>query len=74
MRNSVTEERLRADVERAEAELDQSREKYVEMMRLGRGQPTLSDGTITLSEARLLHADARRRLERALARFCSFVF
>jgi len=74
MQETLTVESLRAAVEKAGAELDSARERYAEILRLGHGQSMRSDGTITLNEARLLHADARRRLESALARFSGFVF
>src|SRR5689334_13144863 len=74
MQETLTVESLRAAVEKAGAELDSARERYAEILRLGHGQSMRSDGTITLNEARLLHADARRRLKSALARFSGFVF
>jgi len=65
MKHLQTETRLRAELERAQTELDSARAKCSDLC---------ADGTITYQEAKLIKADVQRRYAEALARFSDFVF
>jgi len=64
-----TEEDLRAALDHAQALLEAAKATRAELDLLFLECGLSHNGTITLSEARLLHADARNQYRRALARF-----
>jgi len=68
-----TEEELRAELDRAQAILDTAKATHKELDLLFLNDGQSHNGTITRSEAKLLHHDARKLYRSALARFSAHV-
>ena len=67
------EENLYSELQAARKQLDAAQAQEMALIRVvGRNQG-LSDGIVTLAEARLIHAEARLRYRRLLASFSSLV-
>ena len=70
---AVMEERLRAELSEARATLDATAARHLEIRRLYQDRGIMSDGVVTLLEAKELHALAARRHRLALRQFSDFV-
>ena len=68
------EEKLRSELLQLGQELDLAQARHHELRRLFIRWGIASDGTVTLSEAELLHTEARRRFGRTLKCFSDLVF